>query len=244
MLFTQTKEKAMTDQPCNAVSTRRQFFAAMGAAGVAAVAAPTMAVEPGNDQLFTFQRQIPVESGYDVVVLGGGPGGCGAAIAAGRLGAKVLLVESGCMLGGMGTAGFVSSWYDMSDGERQLCCGIVEELVDEMAQRGGLRPGSPVAIAGVEVGRIKSIALEDYEAKITLSIHKDVALQKDAIASIKTKGLIGEKFIEITPGAEDDIIAPGGRLINTEPAMDIESLISKFIQGNISDPPTETQPTP
>ena len=104
---------------------------------------------------------------------------------------------------------------------------------------GGLRPGSPILIAGVEVGRIKSISLEDYEAKIVFNIRGDVPLQKDAIASIKTKGLIGEKYIEITPGADDDAVAPGGRLINTEPAMDFESLISKFIQGNISAPPDD-----
>ena len=103
------------------------------------------------------------------------------------------------------------------------------------ANSGGLRAGSPVLIAGVEVGRVKSIALEDYEAKIVFTITSGVELQKDAIASIKTKGLIGEKFIEITPGA-DDALAPGGRLINTEPVMDIESLISKFIQGSISTP--------
>jgi len=106
----------------------------------------------------------------------------------------------------------------------------------------GLRAGSPIMIAGVEVGRVKSIGLEDYEAKLILSIREGVELQKDAIASIKTKGLIGEKFVEITPGAEDDTITPGGRLINTEPAMDFESLISKFIQGNLSAPSNDKEP--
>ena len=132
----------MSVQARNAVPNRRQFFATMGVAGIAAVTPPTVVAEPNNGQSFTFQRHLPVESNYDVVVIGGGPGGCATAITAGRLGAKVLLVESGCMLGGMGTAGFVSNWYDMSDGERLLCCGIVEELIDELAERGGLKPGS------------------------------------------------------------------------------------------------------
>lgn len=101
----------------------------------------------------------------------------------------------------------------------------------------GLRPGASIMIAGVEVGRIKSIGLQDYEAKITFSIQPGVALQKDAIASVKTKGLIGEKYIEITPGAADQTIQPGGRLFSTEPAMDIEGLISKFVQGNLSSKP-------
>ena len=72
----------------------------------------------------------------------------------------------------------------------------------------GLRDGSAIMIAGVEVGRVKAIALEDYEARVTLMLQRGVALQKDAIASIRTKGLIGEKYVEITPGAADH---PRGR---------------------------------
>jgi len=63
-----------------------------------------------------------------------------------------------------------------------------------------------------------------------------VVLQKDSIASIKTKGLIGEKFIEITPGNADQVIAPNGVIHDTEPAMDFESIISKYVQGNVSKP--------
>ena len=100
----------------------------------------------------------------------------------------------------------------------------------------GLRSGSTIMIAGVEVGRVKAITLEDYEAKVTLMLQRGVALQKDAIASIRTKGLIGEKYIEITPGAADQMVSPGGTLHNTEPAMDLEGLISKFVQGNLSTP--------
>jgi len=98
----------------------------------------------------------------------------------------------------------------------------------------GVRPGSAIMIAGVEIGRVKEIALRDYEANVTFEIQHGVDLQKDSIASIKTKGLIGEKYIEITPGAAEQNIPPGGRLLSTEPAMDIEGLISKYVQGNIS----------
>lgn len=100
----------------------------------------------------------------------------------------------------------------------------------------GLRAGSSIMIAGVEVGRVKQISLEDYAAKIVFQINHGVELQKDSSASIKTKGLIGEKYIEITPGAADQNIPAGGRLISTEPALDIEGLISKFVQGNLSKP--------
>ena len=100
----------------------------------------------------------------------------------------------------------------------------------------GLRTGSAIMIAGVEIGRVKQIVLQDYEAKITMALQPSVALQKDAIAAIKTKGLIGEKYIEITPGAADQTVPPGGILHGTESAMDMEGLISKFVQGNLSKP--------
>jgi phospholipid/cholesterol/gamma-HCH transport system substrate-binding protein len=100
----------------------------------------------------------------------------------------------------------------------------------------GIRSGSPILIAGVEIGRVKQIALQDYEANVTLSIQHGVVLQKDAIASIKTKGMIGEKYIEITPGGDEQSISDGGSLRDTEPAMDLEGLISKYVQGNLSKP--------
>ena len=98
---------------------------------------------------------------------------------------------------------------------------------------GGLKQGSSVMIAGVEVGRIRSISLDDYQARIVMNLNKDVKVQDDAIAAIKTKGLIGEKFIEITPGGSDKIIPPGGKIRETLPPVDFEQLISKYVFGKI-----------
>ena len=98
---------------------------------------------------------------------------------------------------------------------------------------GGLKQGSSVMIAGVEVGRIRSIGLDDYQARIVMNLNKDVKIQEDAIAAIKTKGLIGEKFIEITPGGADKIISPGGKIRETLPPVDFEQLISKYVFGKI-----------
>jgi phospholipid/cholesterol/gamma-HCH transport system substrate-binding protein len=106
----------------------------------------------------------------------------------------------------------------------------------------GLRPGSSVMIAGVEIGRVKRIVLQDYEAKVQMVIQKGITLQKDSIASIKTKGLIGEKYIEISPGGAPEKIEPGGMIIDTEPAMDMEGLISKYVQGNLATPATPAAP--
>ena len=101
------------------------------------------------------------------------------------------------------------------------------------ADSGGLKTGASIVIAGVDVGRVKTITLEDYQARVVLNLPDDVEIQEDAIASIKTKGLIGEKYIEITPGASETIISPGGRIRETQPAVNLEDLISKFVFGKI-----------
>src|SRR5258708_5523197 len=100
----------------------------------------------------------------------------------------------------------------------------------------GLRTRSPVVIAGVEVGWVKRIVLHDYEAKVLLLIQPGVVLQNDVIASIKTEGLVGEKYIELTPGAAAETIPPGGVIRNTEPAMDLEGLIAKLVHGTVAAP--------
>ena len=98
---------------------------------------------------------------------------------------------------------------------------------------GGLKVGSSIEIAGVNVGRVKRITLENYQATVVLNLPKGLKIQEDAIVSVKTKGLIGEKYIDITPGASEKIIQPGGRIRETQPAVDLEELISKFIFGKI-----------
>jgi phospholipid/cholesterol/gamma-HCH transport system substrate-binding protein len=103
------------------------------------------------------------------------------------------------------------------------------EIYGVFSNVGGLKVGSSVEIAGVNVGRVKSIALDNYQAHVVLNFSKGLKIQEDAIASVKTKGLIGEKYIEITPGGSEKIIQPGGRIRETQPAIDMEGLISKFV---------------
>jgi len=83
------------------------------------------------------------------------------------------------------------------------------------------------------VGRVRSIRLDNYQAQVVLKLPRSVKIQEDAIASVKTKGLIGEKYVEITPGGSEKIIQPGGRIRETQPAMDLEGLISKYAFGKI-----------
>jgi len=109
------------------------------------------------------------------------------------------------------------------------------EIQAVFSSSGGLKTGSSVVIAGVEVGRVKKVVLDDYEARVTMSLPLEVKIQEDAIASIKTKGLIGEKYVEISPGGLDENLGPGGVIRDTQPPIDIEQLISKYVFGTVSD---------
>lgn len=98
---------------------------------------------------------------------------------------------------------------------------------------GGLKDGASVEIAGVTVGRVESIRLRDYRARVAMRITSGVPLQDDSIVSVKTKGLIGEKFVQINPGGSEKTVPPGGRLTEVESPVDMEELISKYVFGKI-----------
>jgi phospholipid/cholesterol/gamma-HCH transport system substrate-binding protein len=98
---------------------------------------------------------------------------------------------------------------------------------------GGIKTGSGIVIAGVDVGRVRNIALDNYQARVVMHFPTAIKIQEDSIASIKTKGLIGEKYIEITPGGSQKIIPPGGKIRDTQPAVDLEDLISKYVFGKV-----------
>lgn len=98
---------------------------------------------------------------------------------------------------------------------------------------GGLKSGSSVEIAGVEIGRVEGITLADYQARVVLRVSQDVKLQEDAIASIKTKGLIGEKYVRISPGGSERLIPPNGKIREVEAPVDFEELLSKYIFGKV-----------
>ena len=98
---------------------------------------------------------------------------------------------------------------------------------------GGLKKGASVMIAGVVVGKVTSVNMENYEARVTMSLPIRVKIQDDAIASIKTKGMIGEKYVSIISGGSDLFIKPGGRLTETQSSVDVEELISSYVFGKI-----------
>ncbi len=95
----------------------------------------------------------------------------------------------------------------------------------------GLREGAYVEIAGVTVGKVKNIEFdpESYLAVVSISLPKTINVPEDSIASIRTAGIIGDKFIKISAGGSDDYLESGMEIIETEPSINLEELISKYI---------------
>ena len=118
-------------------------------------------------------------------------------------------------------------------GQLQIGQGNTYDLTAVFPTVAGLREGATVEIAGVQVGRVQDIKLTDYAAAVTLRIDQQVQLQEDAIASIRTRGLIGEKYVRVSPGGSERLLTAGGRLREVEPPIDIETLIGHFIQGKL-----------
>jgi phospholipid/cholesterol/gamma-HCH transport system substrate-binding protein len=125
------------------------------------------------------------------------------------------------------------SYLSIKLGKLQLGSGRSYVLTATFSTVTGLKSTATVEVAGVEIGRVEDIRLEDFEAVVTLRLYENVRLQEDAIASIRTRGLIGEKYIRISPGGSDRLIPPGGRIREVETPVDFEDLIGRFIQGKI-----------
>ncbi|NOY63545.1 MAG: outer membrane lipid asymmetry maintenance protein MlaD [Gammaproteobacteria bacterium] len=95
----------------------------------------------------------------------------------------------------------------------------------------GLKEGASIEIAGVKVGKVTNIQLdlEEYEAVVKMAINRGVKLQEDSIASIRTAGIIGDRYVAIAPGGEDTLIGDNGTIEETEAAINLEELVSKYI---------------
>ncbi|MDX8403141.1 MAG: outer membrane lipid asymmetry maintenance protein MlaD, partial [Mariprofundaceae bacterium] len=106
--------------------------------------------------------------------------------------------------------------------------GYALEAVFEDA--GGMRSGSDIMMAGVVIGRVNDVRInEASEAKLILLIHDDISITADAIASVRTKGIIGERYVRISQGGDDELLQSGDEIEETESAINIEDLISKYI---------------
>jgi phospholipid/cholesterol/gamma-HCH transport system substrate-binding protein len=95
----------------------------------------------------------------------------------------------------------------------------------------GLKEGAYVEVAGVTVGKVKQIVFnpETYLADVDISLQNNINIPEDSIASIRTSGIIGDKFVKISAGGSDTYLEPGMEIIETEPSINLEELISKYI---------------
>jgi len=107
-------------------------------------------------------------------------------------------------------------------------------IVAQFDNISGVKKGASVQVAGVVVGQVDKIWLDDSGvANIALKLSKDVELATDSMASVKSQGLIGDKFIALSLGGNEESFKEGDILTDTESAVDIESLISKFAFGDV-----------
>jgi phospholipid/cholesterol/gamma-HCH transport system substrate-binding protein len=88
-------------------------------------------------------------------------------------------------------------------------------------------------MAGVEIGSVDRISLKDGRAVVAMTIHKEILLEEDVSAAIRTHGLIGDKYVSISPGASDVYLKPSAKIMDTQPPLEIDSLLGKFVFGSV-----------
>jgi phospholipid/cholesterol/gamma-HCH transport system substrate-binding protein len=118
-------------------------------------------------------------------------------------------------------------------GKLEVIGGHRYEVTAEFTSASGLKAGASIEIAGVEVGRVKSISLKEDRADVVMAIRDGIPLFDDSIASIKTRGIIGDKFVSLSTGGGGEPLRPGGRIRDTESGLDIEELVSQYVHGKV-----------
>jgi len=146
--------------------------------------------------------------------------------------AKLEMTVGVFMLIGMLCLGYIS----IKLGKMEIMGGNYYDVSAEFDSVSGLKPGARVEVAGVEVGKVDRIALDPKSgdrAVAYFKIRTGVKITDDVIASVRTSGIIGDKFIKLKPGGSDKFLQNNGKIRETESAIDIEELVSKFIHGKV-----------
>jgi phospholipid/cholesterol/gamma-HCH transport system substrate-binding protein len=129
-------------------------------------------------------------------------------------------------------AGFLSfSWLAVKMGDIDPFANETYPVTARFTSISGLKEGTTIELAGVVVGKVSKIELDtgEYEAVVHLNIDKTVELTDDSIASIRTSGIIGDKFIKLTPGGSEIFLEAGDEIDETESSISLEELVSKYI---------------
>ncbi len=129
-------------------------------------------------------------------------------------------------------AGFVAFGYlslqmgEFSVFELEKKYGL-EAVFDNVS---GLKAGAAIEIAGVNVGKVSKVELgEQGLARVGMLINQEVKISEDAIASVRTQGFIGDKYIKIIQGADEEMLADGDEIFDTQSSIDFEGLVSKYV---------------
>jgi phospholipid/cholesterol/gamma-HCH transport system substrate-binding protein len=127
-------------------------------------------------------------------------------------------------------------------GAGALVGGATTTVRARFTNLGGLVPGASVLVSGVVVGKVEKIGLDEHYAAIaTLRVRKDVPLPSDTMAAIRSSGLIGDKHVALVPGGDTVLLQPDELIVDTESAVDLESLISRFAFGGVKTSGEETK---
>ena len=132
--------------------------------------------------------------------------------------------------------GFLAlGWLAMQLGEVSWLTGAKSYTLNaEFSNISGVKLGADIQISGVTVGKVRQLRLnEDNLAVVAMQVDKGVKVPVDSIASVKSQGIIGDKFIQITLGGDETVYQPDETIVDTESAVDLESLISKFAFGQV-----------
>lgn len=143
---------------------------------------------------------------------------------------KLELVVGVFVLIGIISLGYLS----IKLGKLEIIGGDLYEVDALFNSASGLKSGATVEIAGVEVGRVKGISLKEDRAVVRLAVQNGTRLYTDTIASIKTRGIIGEKFLALSPGGGGDPLNPGDTIRDTESGLDLEELVSQYVHGKVN----------
>ena len=132
--------------------------------------------------------------------------------------------------------GFLAfGWLALQLGEVPWITGSKTYMLNaEFNNISGVKEGADVQIAGVIVGKVRKLSLnDDHMAVVGMQLDKNIAVPADSIASVKSQGIIGDKYIQITLGGDETMYKPGESILDTESSVDLESLISKFAFGQV-----------
>lgn len=126
-------------------------------------------------------------------------------------------------------------WLALQLGEIPWITGSRTYTVNaEFSNISGVNTGADIQVAGVKIGTVRRLSLsEDAYAMVAMQINRDVKIPLDSVASVKSKGIIGDKFIQISLGGDEEVFKEGDILTETESTVDLESLISKFAFGKV-----------